>query len=113
MDDTRQPLRHLHMRAMLAFVYGVYIYVATYAIMMNPHASVVVDPTSGNITRYTSYYMFAPMILAPHPPTVSFPATTWANTVFYPIDVVRDAFCSRHTRDVAPKFKEHDNAVQE
>jgi len=92
MKPTLQHFRAWLIRAMWAFGYVAYVYLAAYSLMMNPRIPVVLDSTNGQATSY-SCYLFAPSIqLTPPPPTIFLPMTTWANTVFYPIDVVRLAF---------------------
>jgi hypothetical protein len=70
-----------------------YIYLATYAILMDPRIPVLVDsPTGKTVTRTYSAYRFAPIARVAPPPslTVFLPTTTWLNTVFLPVEKLRN-----------------------
>jgi hypothetical protein len=71
------------------------IYVATYLLLMEPRIGAVIDLTTDEVSTFYSGYLFAPTeLVVPRTLTIYIPTTTWANTVFYPIDAIRSAMPS-------------------
>ena len=70
--------------------YGIYIYLATYLLIMEPKIPAVANSPASQPRFYASY-RFAPTVQVSPPLSIFLPTTTWWNCVFCPVDVARSA----------------------